>query len=362
MEWLGIEAAPHVARFMKALFVVSLEDFFPDGALYGVLGIVTAALVMHHKQLSQDFAGSQYVIVDLMVKAAREASIVDMQCATPTDPAGVLEYWSDVIEENFKEQNLPQTIDPSVHTLLAVIQEQKTLTQTVIAQSQTMKDELASIRRGQQTHGNILEQVRLYFSTYFCTPTRKRKSPPVDLAPQPGQPAGGSLEVYPDSPSIRVLEQAGPSTPFRQPMLEQPQSPGVDDAAVAPGGGAIGEASPEQDESQQGFGSVQPFNSAAMEVVTASAKGVTVQKVLLDMFQSGSFLCWGSDKMEDLALPLYIGREAAKMRNVLELVGLIVTPEEKTCLADKSSSLEAVKHVCQDLENKADGRSPISLD
>jgi hypothetical protein len=194
MEWLGIEAVPHVARFIKALFVVSLEDFFPDGALYGVLGIVTAALVMHHKQLSQDFAGSQYVIVDLMVKAAREASIVDTRCSTPTDPAGVLEYWSDVIDENFKKQNLPQPIDPSVHTLLAVMQEQQALTRTVMAQCQSMKDELASLRRGQQTQGSILEQVRLYFSTLFRTPTRKRKSPPVHLAPQSDQPAGGSLD------------------------------------------------------------------------------------------------------------------------------------------------------------------------
>jgi hypothetical protein len=147
-----------------------------------------------------------------------------------------------------------------------------------------------------------------------------------------------------DSPLIRVLEH--PSTPPPQPTLEQPQSPGVDDVDAVPGDGAIGEA-------QQGFGSVQAFNSAAMEVALASVKGVTVQKVLLDMFQSGAFLCWGSNKIEDLALPLYIGREAAKMRSVLELVGIIVTPEEKACLVDKSSGLEAVKHVCQDLENKA---------
>jgi hypothetical protein len=92
----------------------------------------------------------------------------------------------------------------------------------------------------------------------------------------------------------------------------------------------------------QGFGSVETFNSSVMAVANPSSKGVTVQKVLLDMFQAGLF-----------DVPLYLGRETAKMCNVLELVGVVVTPEKKVYLANKESTVKTIKDICKGLEDRA---------
>jgi hypothetical protein len=87
--------------------------------------------------------------------------------------------------------------------------------------------------------------------------------------------------------------------------------------------------------------------------VLASNKGVMVQNVLMEMFQNGSFVSWNQAKclLTDLKPPVV--REMAKMRQVLELVELVMTSEEKKCLADHESNVQRVKTICQDLEEKA---------
>ena len=355
MEWLGVEAVPHVNQFIDSLFIVSLEDFYPNGALYGVLRIVTAALVMYHKKLSQDFAGTQHVIVDKMVQAARAANIADIRCAS-TDPAAVLDYWSDVIAGTFNERNLPPTLEPSVAVLTATIQEQQAAMQSILTQLQSVKDELGAIRRGQQSQGTTLEQVKFYFSSFFRTPTRKRKSPPLDLPQEHPQPAGASLEAFADTPQpIQVATQPSPpTTPPPWPMMEQPQSPHVDAAAAAAAAEAVDASTnaADKESSQRGYGSVQTFNSSAMEVAAGSAKGVTVRKLLMDMVQTGSF--GGSNScMQDLMIPLYLRSEAAKVRSVLELVDLVATVDEKASLANKDSGSLMITNICKDLEDRA---------
>jgi hypothetical protein len=360
MEWLGPQASPHVVRFMKALFVVSLDDFFPDGALYGILGIVTASLVMHHKKLCQDFSGNQYIIVDIMVKAAQEANIVDTRCSTPTDPAGVLEYWSDVLGTVFNEENMPQPLDPSVATLLGVIQEQQALTRSVLAKCDKMEAELASLRRGQQSQGQALDHVQLYVSSNLRTPPRKKSKQmmperQVLTLPIEHHSTSGSMQVYPDSPLALNVEEEQPQflSPPPSPLNNtspQPPPPPPPEAHLP----CMLEVVAQPKGSQPGFGSVQPFNASAMEVMASSTKGVSVQKLLIDMFQAGSFAGITSEsKMKDQAIPLYFKPEAAKCRSVFELLDLVITPEDKVILANKDTVELTLKHLCKDLEDRA---------
>jgi N-acetylmuramic acid 6-phosphate (MurNAc-6-P) etherase len=56
--------------------------------------------------------------------------------------------------------------------------------------------------------------------------------------------------------------------------------------------------------------------------VVMALKGVTVRKLLMDMFHAGSFVA-STNCMQDLMIPLYLRSEAVKVRSVLELVYLV---------------------------------------
>ena len=95
------------------------------------------------------------------------------------------------------------------------------------------------------------------------------------------------------------------------------------------------------------------FNSAAVEVAAASDKGLEVQKLLVDMFQAGSFVgCTADTKLQELAIPLYV-KDVAKVRSVLELVGFIVKPEERATLSNRESVVLSITNICKDLQDRA---------
>lgn len=235
--------------------------------------------------------------------------------------------------------------------------------QNVLTELQSVKDELGSVRRGQQIHGIILEQLKLYFSPFFRTPAGKRKEPPLDLSrEQRGQSARRSLVALsgaslsaPSTPPNGPLEMVGASAEMEAVELEAVSADSVDAPAapVAPGGLAPAGADVLASGSQQGFGSVQVFNSAAMEVAAASDKGLEVQKLLLDMFQAGSFVgCTADTRLQELEIPLYV-KEVAKVRSVLELVGFIVQPEERATLSKRESEALSITNICKDLQDRA---------
>lgn len=104
LSCLGDSLQSSTDKLVKNLFRISIPEFQEGGALRIVVKVAAAAMIAHYNQVQADF-GPDNAICSCLEKAARNANIKDPQLPNAS-PELVLAKWSEIVLDDFKEQNL----------------------------------------------------------------------------------------------------------------------------------------------------------------------------------------------------------------------------------------------------------------
>jgi hypothetical protein len=96
---------------MKEMFpAVSIAEFHPGQVLYPILKICVASMIMHNPQVECDCT-VQNIVSSMLRDAAERAGISDSRIPANLGRQHVLNYWSDLIEQDYKQQLNLSTIE-----------------------------------------------------------------------------------------------------------------------------------------------------------------------------------------------------------------------------------------------------------
>jgi hypothetical protein len=330
-------------RLMEKLYLISVPQFLPHGALRTFLQTATAKLIMEHPSMIADL-GRDNKMVKKLVESMTKAKLA----ATPGEAAQRLDHWSNVIRKDYRTKNnlIPSATDA---TLLEVVQQQSVIINQLVLSNGNMErqmekqtGEIASLRETVQSQStsmvtalttSLMGSLQTVWrvrsgnanneSTVSSVSSRLNK-PPTDEPPAGEPPA--------DEPTVddSTMPMA-PSSPFQQAAETSVNESSLPDLVTA----FIGRIQNMIQDANNNGGKDKLAQLSWSEQQGASVKGVTVKETLLVLVNEKRLHT--KKKLYDIEPASLLSKNRGHYWACMELVEQVVTQEQRLVLQLKPS-------------------------
>jgi len=336
LECLGDAASESTQKLMEHLYVVSppLDKLFcAGGQLRIVLKTCSASLIMYHQTVMRQFGLTNAVVTKLR-EAARRANISDARFPS-LSPESLLDRWSEIIMRDFQERNpaIVRATPDGEKTAIVLNQHTDLLLKlhTMVSEMQRSNEESGQRITSQERTISALENNVSQLSQKLAQSEAKLgmlKTPPTAATPLAQSQLASKRRLASDddvavsSSSKRVAASASiPSAPIV-----------ASTAAAAPALSAIEALS---------------YTARASEM--EKIKGTTDISVVLGQLHRGHYLT--GENWAELSVPTAYEDKWA-VTNILELVEVVISPEERQALQNTATSESIVVNVANSIERK----------
>ena len=353
LECLGSHALRAVEEFMDKLYMVDVPSFQVGGPLHPFLRACTAAMIMYHFDVANDY-GPQNLVVEKVRRAATTAKICD---GLRTEPVDVLRHWAGKIKADFLARN-PDNLDPNMHSVKSLLVQTNRLLQRVLSEVQANR--IASDGHTQTIEhlGNMTATLSHQVSNLQQGSPQRRRSPAslATSASNEGDCSGASLFI---PNQVNLLQNASAAKGGSDQLVIETPAP----ATKRPGSPMLAIAVAQHQKKAHTFLS----HSSTAELAGKSAKKTPLFQVLCDLYHRGH-LKGTKETLRSISLTHLSERD--KYKAAMELVECVVSDAQwiKLCTPGQSErdtidTAKEIQFACitrlREWEEAADLRKPL---
>ena len=330
LSCIGEEGSKQAENMLSKVFVISHDDFLPNGVLRPILRSCLASLIMYYP-LTEKELGIQHILVVSIRNAAHLAAIKETNSSSPYQ---VLLLWSNIIAEDFKCQNRSvkdidssEEILPTLNTMCSMMNSiQGKMTEIMYEQ----KDQKMCIQGLQEQLLTLMDQNKEIMKE---NDTMKRKMSVIRTPPS----VKSSMED-----SIYNAPTPEESRPNKRIKYEDTETKEVilDCREVVV---------PNRDTSN-------PKRKALIHPLKSKqtySKGMTISGIIVELFVDGCFKGMESFQLQFMNVAGISSNEKKKLFDAMELVDFVISDSQRTLLTREDLSMDKVHHIAQYIEKQS---------